>query len=77
MTIKAAARTILSDAAEPLTALEVSRRITEKQLFAFKFANPQSVVLATLKRHSINSHSCSSSKEPCFREVSVSSFELI
>lgn len=77
MTIKEAARTILSDAAEPLTALEVSRRITEKQLFAFKVANPRSVVLATLKRHSINSHSCSPSKEPCFREVSASSFELI
>jgi hypothetical protein len=75
MTIKEAARTILSDAAGPLTALEISRRITEKQLFVFKVANPRSVVLATLKRHSINSHSCSPSKHPCFRQVDNMYFE--
>lgn len=76
MTIKEAARTIISETAEPLTALEISRRITEKGLFTFNVAHPRSVVLATLKRHSVNSHSCSPSRSPCFKEVGIGMFQL-
>ena len=77
LTIKNAARSVLSEAGGSLSAMEITRRIADKGLFTFKVAQPKHVVLATLKRHSINSHSCSPSKQPCFREVDASSFELI
>lgn len=76
LTIKDAARSVLSEAGRPLSVLEITRRIADKGLFTFKVAQPKHVVLATLKRHSANSHSCSPAKQPCFREVDTTLFEL-
>jgi hypothetical protein len=77
MTIKEAARTILQTSGAPMAAVEIAQRIQERGLFSFKVTQPRQVVLATLKRHSINSHSCMPSKQPCFRELSGPVFELI
>jgi hypothetical protein len=76
LTIKDAARSVLSEAGESLSVLEITRRIADKGLFTFKVAQPKHVVLATLKRHSVNSHACSPAKQPCFREVDTTLFDL-
>lgn len=76
LTIKDAARAVLSEAGGALSVLEITRRIADKGLFTFKVAQPKHVVLATLKRHSVNSHSCSPAKQPCFWEVDTTLFDL-
>jgi len=76
LTIKDAAKSVLSEAGGPLSVLEITRRIADKGLFTFEVAQPKHVVLSTLKRHSINWHSCCPSKQPCFREVDTTLLEL-
>ncbi len=75
LTINKAARAVLSEAGESQFVFEITRRIADKGLFTFKVAQPKQVVLATLKRNSVNSHSCSPSKQPCFREVDTTLFD--
>jgi hypothetical protein len=76
LNIKDTAKSFLSEAGEALSVLEITRQIANKALFTFKLAWPQRIVLATLKRQTISSHSCSSAKIPCFREVHTTLFEL-
>ena len=76
MTIKNAARSVLSKSGGSLYVLEITRRTTDKGLFTYKVAQPKQVILANLKRRSVNPHSCSPTKQSCFREVDTALFEL-
>ena len=77
MTLKEAAQTVLSGTSRPKSVEEILAAIEEKSLFTFKASSPNSVLLACLKRHSVNSHSCTPANLKLFRETSDRQFELI
>lgn len=76
MTLKEAVIEILESAEKPLNVSEILSRIEERDIFAFGASGRRSVLLTCLKRHSINSHSCSPAREKAFRELDNGQFSL-
>ena len=77
MTVKEAALEVLRAAGRPLTVAEILSRIEAGNLFRFATSGKRGVVLAALKRHAENAHSCSPAKEKLFRQVGEDRFEAI
>jgi hypothetical protein len=76
MTVKEAAIDVLRSAGRPLTVAEILAGIESGSLFLFATSGKRGVVLATLKRHAEDAHSCSPAKEKVFRQVGEDRFEL-
>lgn len=76
MTVKEAAVEVLKAAGCPLTVAEILAKIVEADLFQFATSGKRGVVLAALKRHAENAHSCSPAREKVFRQVSENTFEF-
>ncbi|MAS93099.1 MAG: hypothetical protein CMO55_07870 [Verrucomicrobiales bacterium] len=77
MTVKEAAIEVLKTAGRALTVEEILSDIKGRNLFLFRTTGPRGVLLATMKRHSENTHSCTPAKAKVFRQVSGDRFELI
>ena len=77
MTVKEAAIEVLRSAGRPLTVLEILTEIQARDLFQFRPKGQRSIVLATLKRHAENAHSCTPAKTKVFRQVAEGEFELL
>jgi hypothetical protein len=76
MTVKEAALEVLRASGHPLTVAEILAGIEAGNLFRFATAGKRGVVLAALKRHAGNAHSCSPAKEKVFRQVGEDRFEV-
>jgi hypothetical protein len=76
MTVKEAALEVLRAAGRPLTVAEILAGIEAGNLFRFATSGKRGVVLAALKRHAENAHSCSPAKEKVFRQVGEDRFEV-
>jgi len=76
MTVKEAALEVLKSAGRPLSVEEILGEIEARQLFTFRTAGRRGVVLAALKRHAENAHSCTPAKEKVFRQMSENLFAL-
>jgi hypothetical protein len=76
MTVKEAAIDVLKSAGRPLTVAEILAGIEAGSLFPFATPGKRGVVLATLKRHAEDAHSCSPAKEQVFRQLGEDRFEL-
>ena len=76
MTVKEAAFEVLRSAGRPLTVTEILAGIETKSLFQFATSGKRGVVLAALKRHAEDAHSCSPAKEKVFRQVGDDWFDL-
>lgn len=76
MTVKEAALEVLRAAGRPLTVAEILAGIEAGNLFQFATSGKRGVVLAALKRHAENSHSCSPAKEKVFRQVGEDRFKV-
>lgn len=77
MTVKEAATEVLRAAARPLGVEEILEEIERRGLFAFRTQGKRGVVLATLKRHAVNAHSCTPAKRKVFRQVDRDRFEAL
>lgn len=77
MTVKEAAIQVLRRAGQPLTVNEILSEIDANHLFTFRTSGKRGVVLATLKRHATNAHSCTPAKEKVFRQLDNERFELL
>jgi hypothetical protein len=77
MTVKDAALEVLRAAGRPLTVSEILAGIEAGNLFSFATSGKRGVVLATLKRHAENAHSCSPAKKKVFRQVGEDRFEAL
>lgn len=77
MTVKEAAIEVLKTAGTPLTVEEILDGIKERSLFQFRSSGHRGVVLATMKRHAENAHSCTPAKTKVFRQVDEGKFELL
>jgi hypothetical protein len=77
MTVKDAALQVLRTSGRPLTVVEILSAIEEANLFTFATSGKRGVVLAALKRHAENAHSCSPAKEKVFRQVGEDRFEAL
>jgi len=77
MTVKEAALKVLRSADRPLMVAEILVEIETRGLFQFATVGKRGVVLATLKRHAVNAHSCSPAKEKVFRQVDDERFEML
>ena len=77
MTLKEAAIEVLRKAGQPLSTGEIHSEIEKRKLFEFRTSSPRSVVLAALKRHAEDAHSCSPAKTKSFRQVAIDRFELL
>lgn len=76
MTVKEAAVEVLRASGRPLTVAEILAGIEAGNLFQFATSGKRGVVLAALKRHAENAHSCSPAKEKVFRQVGEDRFEV-
>jgi 20S proteasome alpha/beta subunit len=76
MTVKEAALEVLRAAGRPLNVAEILAGIETGNLFRFATSGKRGVVLAALKRHAENAHSCSPAKEKVFRQVGEDRFEV-
>jgi len=77
MTVKDAAIEVLRAAGRPLTVVEILAAIEAGNLFQFATSGKRGVVLAALKRHAENAHSCSPAKQKVFRQVGEDRFEAL
>ena len=77
MTVKEATVEVLKTAGHALTVEEIVEGIKERNLFQFRASSHRGVVLATLKRHAADAHSCTPAKTKTFRQTSDDRFELI
>lgn len=77
MTVKEAALEVLRSAGRPLSVAEILAGIETRALFQFATSGKRGVVLAALKRHAENAHSCSPAKDKVFRQVGENRFELL
>jgi hypothetical protein len=69
MTISTAAQLILYGVKTPMSPPELADQMQSRGLVEFRIPSPRSLVLAALKRHSCNSHSCQPAKAKTFRET--------
>jgi hypothetical protein len=76
MTVKEAAIDVLRSAGRPLSVEEILGEIEARHLFTFRTAGRRGVVLATLKRHAADAHSCTPAKVKVFRQMSENVFAL-
>jgi hypothetical protein len=76
MTVKEAAVEVLRAAGRPLTVDEILAGIEAGNLFQFATSGKRGVVLASLKRHAENAHSCSPAREKVFRQISENTFDF-
>lgn len=77
MTVKDAAIQTLRKAGHSLTVAEIISIIDAENLFTFRTSGKRGVVLATLKRHAVNAHSCTPAKSKSFRQLEGDRFELL
>ena len=77
MTVKEAAMEVLRSAGRPLNVLEILTEIHARDLFEFRAKGQRSIVLATMKRHAENTHSCTPTQTKVFRQVAEGEFELL
>ncbi len=77
MTVKEAAMEVLQAAGRPLTVVEILGAIEAGNLFPFATSGKRGVVLAALKRHAENAHSCSPAKEKVFQQVGEDRFDVL
>ena len=77
MTVKEAALEVLRSAGRPLGVVEILAGIEAGNLFQFATSGKRGVVLAALKRHAENAHSCAPAKEKVFRQIGVDQFEAL
>jgi hypothetical protein len=68
---------VLRASGRPLTVTEILAGIEAGNLFRFATSGKRGVVLAALKRHAENEHSCSPAKEKVFRQVAQDRFEAL
>jgi hypothetical protein len=76
MTVKEAALEVLKSAGRPLAVEEILGEIEARHLFTFRTGGRRGVVLATLKRHASDAHSCTPAKVKVFRQMSENVFAL-
>jgi len=76
MTVKEAAIEVLKSASRPLSVEAILDGIESRNLFTFRTAGRRGVVLATLKRHAADAHSCTPAKVKVFRQISENVFAL-
>ncbi len=76
MTIKETAFDVLKSAGRPLSVDEILGEIEARHLFTFRTAGRRGVMLATLKRHASDAHSCTPAKVKVFRQMSENVFAL-
>ena len=77
MTIAEAAQKILSETGTAMSPPELADQMKSRELVDFRVPSPRSVVLAALKRHSCNSHSCQPAKNKLFEETEDGRFNLL
>lgn len=77
MTSPEAAQQLLEETHAPLSAVELTRLMESRNLVTFRASSPRSIVLAALKSHSSNSHSCSPAKLKRFHETEDGRFALL
>jgi hypothetical protein len=77
MTVKDAALEVLRAAGRPLTVSEILAGIEAGNLFQFSTSGKRGVVLASLKRHAEDAHSCSPAKKKVFRLLGADRFEAL
>jgi len=77
MTVKEAALEVLRAVGRPLSVAEILAGIEAGNLFQFSTSGKRGVVLAALKRHAENAHSCAPAKEKVFRQVGEDRFEAL
>jgi len=76
MTVKEAALEVLRAAGRPLSVAEILAGIEAGNLFQFATSGKRGVVLAALKRHAENAHSCSPARDKVFQQISENTFDL-